>query len=73
MPHQEEAGIVITGDTLMFLLVFIIVFGAAIVFSIVRHGLCAQKHIDEQVFMPRTSLEQVLGHNPSYNLLLCKR
>ncbi len=73
MPHKENSRIVITGDVLMFLLVFIVVFGIAIIFSITRHGLCVRKNIEEQVFVPKTNLEQVLGHNPSYDLLICKR
>ncbi|MFO0862978.1 MAG: hypothetical protein U0516_04665 [Candidatus Saccharibacteria bacterium] len=73
MPHQEESGIEFTGNVLMFLFVFIIIFGVGIVFSITHHTLCVRKNLPEQTVFPKTSLEETLGRNPSYDILACKR
>jgi hypothetical protein len=71
--NEPNKSLMFTGDFLIFLLVFIIIFGGALLFSITRNGLCARKHINESVVVPKTSLEQTLGHNPSFDILACQQ
>jgi len=71
--NEPNKSLMFTGDFLIFLLIFIIIFGGAVVFSITRQGLCNRKHIDEMVCIPKTNLEQTLGRNPSFNLLSCQQ
>ena len=71
--NEPNKPLMFTFDFLLFLLIFIIIFGGALVFSITLHGLCSRKHIVQTVFIPKTSLEQALGHDPSFDLLSCKQ
>ncbi len=73
MPHKEPSGIEFTGNILMFLFVFIVIFAIAIIFSLTHHTLCVRKNLPEVTEFPKTSLEETLGRNPSYDLLACKR
>jgi hypothetical protein len=76
MPHKESEddpkSLSITFDFLMMLLVFIIIFGLAIGYGIIKHSLCTRKGVS-QTSNPSTSLDKELGSNPSFDLLSCKK
>jgi hypothetical protein len=76
MPHKssedDPKSLSITFDFLLMLLIFIIIFGAAITYGIVRHSLCVRKGVN-QTINPSTSLNKELGSNPSFDLLSCQQ
>ncbi len=73
MAHQDDRETEFTGNVLMFLFVFIIIFAIVIIFSITHHTLCVRKNLPEQTVFPKTSLEETIGRNPSYDILTCER
>lgn len=69
--EEPNRPLMITFDFLLFLLIIIIILGSVVTFSIIRHGLCARKDIQQTNQNSTTDLWNAFGGNPALDLLNC--